>query len=490
MNISLRIVKKNPNEEGNFPLFIRVRGKGKSGKDTETNISTGFFIKDTHLKNGVLSTRTPNYTVKNNYISTVRSDLDYIITELKREGLVPNPKLIKKRFLQREKLKIQATPEIISFWNAFEEYQDTKKFKSKGYLKTITRLKNRLRDFEESKSVRLTFEYVVGNHKRFQFDFQDYLWTKEVKCSNSYVNKLLKQISQFLNYCFENNYIQKKPKFTRNEVFVSDDKVHLTQKEIFSLFNFKKWDYEEGKDFSNNPHIYIVEDVLEGTKKEKYGLIRKLTNWELVKDIFLFQCSVGCRYGDIQHFRINHFEFDSQLRKFKWIQQKTKKYSYVPENHINGEIFRKYSSGKKLNQRLFPSLSIQKFNKTLKFIGKDIGLNRIISRPRKVGSELVDTKEKMLWEVLTSHAGRRTFIKNLIDMGTMDYKSIMKLSGHSTFSEFERYIPITNDDLKKGMKLFQMDDPKTDNEVDELVKTYSQLDEEKRKLVLNLVRSL
>ena len=53
MNISLRIVKKNPNEEGNFPLFIRVRGKGKSGKDTETNISTGFFIKDTHLKNGL-----------------------------------------------------------------------------------------------------------------------------------------------------------------------------------------------------------------------------------------------------------------------------------------------------------------------------------------------------------------------------------------------------------------------------------------------------
>ena len=40
------------------------------------------------------------------------------------------------------------------------------------------------------------------------------------------------------------------------------------------------------------------------------------------------------------------------------------------------------------------------------------------------------------------------------------------------------------------MKLLQMDDPKTDNEVDELVKTYSQLDEEERKLVLNLIRSL
>ena len=490
MNISLRIVKKNPNEEGKFPLFIRLRGKGTNGEFTETNFSTGFYIKDNHLKNGVLSNRTPNYTIISDRISNVRNDLEIIITEIEKEGLVSNPKLVKKRYYQREKLKSLGTPQIKSFWDSFEDYKDTKKFKSKGYIKTITRLQNRLKDFEDSRSIRLTFEYVVGNHKGFQFDFQDYLWTKEVKCSNSYVNKLLKQISQFLNYCFENNYIQKKPKFTRNEVFVSDDKVHLTQKEIFSLFNFNRWDYEDGKDFSNNPHIYIVEDVLEGTKKEKYGLIRKLTNWELVKDIFLFQCSVGCRYGDIQHFKINHFEFDVELKKFQWIQQKTKKYSHVPENYINGEIFRKYSRGKKLSQQLFPNLSIQKFNKTLKLVIKDVGFNRVITRPKKVGSELVDTEEKMLWEVISSHSGRRTFIKNLIDMGTMDYKSIMKLSGHSTFSEFERYIPITNDDLRKGMKLFQMDDPKTDNEVDELVNTYSQLDDEKRKLVLNLIRSL
>lgn len=40
MNISLRIVKKNPNEEGNFPLFIILIGKGTNGEFTETNLET------------------------------------------------------------------------------------------------------------------------------------------------------------------------------------------------------------------------------------------------------------------------------------------------------------------------------------------------------------------------------------------------------------------------------------------------------------------
>jgi hypothetical protein len=75
-------------------------------------------------------------------------------------------------------------------------------------------------------------------------------------------------------------------------------------------------------------------------------------------------------------------------------------------------------------------------------------------------------------------------------MGTMDYKSIMKLSGHSTFSEFEKYIPVTNNDIAKGMKLYQMDDLSNDNEIEDLVKKYSQLDEEKKKFIRDLVRNM
>jgi hypothetical protein len=78
----------------------------------------------------------------------------------------------------------------------------------------------------------------------------------------------------------------------------------------------------------------------------------------------------------------------------------------------------------------------------------------------------------------------------MIDVGTMDYKTIMSMSGHKTMSEFEKYVSVTKNDLKKGMKLYHMDDPNTDIEVDELVKEFVNLDEDNRKLILNMIRKL
>jgi hypothetical protein len=78
----------------------------------------------------------------------------------------------------------------------------------------------------------------------------------------------------------------------------------------------------------------------------------------------------------------------------------------------------------------------------------------------------------------------------MIDLGTMDYKTIMTMSGHKTFSEFEKYISVSPQDLKKGTKLYKMDDPQTDNEIDELVRRYSQLDDGNKKLVQNIIRNL
>jgi integrase len=268
------------------------------------------------------------------------------------------------------------------------------------------------------------------------------------------------------------------------------EKIYLYLNEVIKLFKSTKWDYSEKKDFTKNPHIIIIEDKLEGIKGEDLGGVRKLTNWELVKDIFLFQCSIGCRYSDIPHFKVNDFNFDRELGVFSWIQQKTDKRVNVSENDISRSVYIKYSRGKSLSQHLFPSLSTQKFNKSLKYLLKDLKFNRLVTKPKKVGSELFDTEDKYLWEVISSHSGRRTFIKNMIDLGTMDYKTIMTMSGHKTFSEFEKYISVSPKDLKKGTNLYRMDDPQSDQDVDELVKRFTQLEDGNKKLVLNLIRNL
>jgi len=43
MNISLRIVNENPNQEDNSLLFIRIRGKGSNGIDREIISLKPFF---------------------------------------------------------------------------------------------------------------------------------------------------------------------------------------------------------------------------------------------------------------------------------------------------------------------------------------------------------------------------------------------------------------------------------------------------------------
>ena len=39
-------------------------------------------------------------------------------------------------------------------------------------------------------------------------------------------------------------------------------------------------------------------------------------------------------------------------------------------------------------------------------------------------------------------------------MGNMDYSTIMKLSGHKTFSEFSKYISVTQTDVLKSRGLY------------------------------------
>jgi integrase len=126
----------------------------------------------------------------------------------------------------------------------------------------------------------------------------------------------------------------------------------------------------------------------------------------------------------------------------------------------------------------------------LKYLLKDLKFNRLVTYPKKIGSKVVDNEDRFLWELISSHSGRRTFIKNMIDIGTMDYKTIMTMSGHKTIREFEKYVSVSPHDLKKGMKLYQLENSQTEMELDELVRRYLELDDEKKKIVLQLVRTI
>ena len=296
-------------------------------------------------------------------------------------------------------------------------------------------------------------------------------------------------LSNFFYWSPQLGYIQKKPTFKKLQIVDRDEKIYLKTDEIYKLFSSTKWDYQQGKDYSKNPHISIINQPLKGTRKKEFRGMLTVANWELVKDIFLFMSSVGCRHSDIHYFKVRHFDFNSSVQSLTWIQQKTKRSVSVPVTDISGEIFKKYSSGKSLDQELFPSLSQQKFNKHLKLLLKDLNFNRLVSHPKMRGSKVIENDDRQLWELISSHSGRRSFIKNLIDLGNMDYKTIMRLSGHRSYSEFLKYVSVNQEDLMKGSQLYRLQLKGDEDEMEEIIKTITSFSKEKRTLVLQMIRS-
>mgnify|MGYP006096240397 CR=1 FL=1 len=485
MKLTLFLRRSRINEKGESEVFYRLRSK-----DGQNLISTDVLVKPKDFKNGSINVSHPRYNFLNNSLIRIRKDLDNIITDLNDEDDVVTPKRVKLRYDELLEDRDGVITELLDFWKGYQEYLETKKLKSYGYLKTLITLENHLRKFEIIKKRRITYEWITKKTLLFQTEFNDYLWNTK-GLSNSYVNKIYDNLSGFLFYSHQNGYIKIKPKMKVEQTLKIKEKVYLQTDEVIKLFNSQKWNYSEKNEdkLLEKENIIIIEDELKGTNKKKYGGVLKITNWEMVKDIFLWLNSTGMRIGDVKVIRVSDMNFDRKTQLITWNQSKTKKEVSVPLNDISGFIYTKYSRGKSLDQHLFPKVSQQKFNKQLKNLLKDLRFNRMVSKPMLRGTSTINDKPRKLHEMISSHSGRRGFIKNSIDMGNMDYRTIMELSGHSTFSEFSKYISVTDKDVLKSRGLYSQN-PTVNNMDSKLLKMFKKLNDEQKKMIYGITESL
>lgn len=450
MGISFVIVKKDMKVKGKAevcPIELKYSYNGDYKR-----FPTKEFVEVKYWKNGTISNRCPNYTQIQKRINVIRKKIEDIVTEILEDGSLPTPSLVKDNYHRTLDIQINKQPSPKSFWVSFEQFYKEKQKQNRGYYKTILSTKNRLKDFEKANKISVSFDYVL--HGRFEYDFKVFCWDIDMKekknnnvqskgLSNNYINKLFSNIKIFLSWCRENRIITEVKKFKSEKTIRNDVLVYLNTDEVTKMYEYKDFDY---------PIVYDNVEIIKDYDKNSNVLYRN--NLELVKDIFTFQCSVGCRWGDIHNMTVGMFKIEKGF--FVWTMAKTKANVMVPENSISVGVFAKYSKGKSLKDKLFPKYSQQNFNQHLKQIGKQLSFNRLIKKEILVGGDIrEETKtDKYLWELLSSHCGRRSFIKNLIDMGTMDNWSIMKLSGHKTISAFQNYVSVTKDDIKKGKELY------------------------------------
>ena len=160
------------------------------------------------------------------------------------------------------------------------------------------------------------------------------------------------------------------------------------------------------------------------------------------RDIFVFQCVVGCRVSDLYQLTKDNI-IDNAI---EYIQQKGKEKRpatiRVPLNIIAQNILDKYKNYE--GKTLFPFISQPKYNEAIKEIFTIAGLTRYVIVQNTLTR---DSVAKPLNEIASSHLARRTFIGNLYKK-VKDPNLIGCLSGHVEGSQaFNRYRAI-DDNIK------------------------------------------
>ncbi|MDC3265688.1 tyrosine-type recombinase/integrase, partial [Flavobacteriaceae bacterium] len=281
----------------------------------------------------------------------------------------------------------------------------------------------------------------------------------------STIRKRTKILSMFSTWCRTNNYgdfVITKPKtFSPSE---ERQVICLFRPEVNKLFHFDKFNMDNSKHTTLlNKHkcLNYVDDTW--TNKKGKEITKTYTSYEVYRDMLLFLCNVGCRFGDMVKMRVGDFVFDDKgiqgnrkgYFRFYMEKSRTKKEVKVSINQMTDRIFRKYVNGKNLNHFIFPRtefgnpISNQKFNKHSKHIGEIVGLNRMVRQPEfDLYGKIIEGSDEPfpLFQKVVSHIGRRTFIREHIERGT-PIRTIMKMTGHTTQKVFDGYYSILDKDI-------------------------------------------
>lgn len=181
-----------------------------------------------------------------------------------------------------------------------------------------------------------------------------------------------------------------------------------------------------------------VKQVAAHDFSERPGLARQ-------RDVFVFQCNVGCRVGDLMRLK----KQDVVNGEIEYIPQKTRSESprtvTVPLNATARAIALRYSSDGR--EELLPFISPQKYNRAIKEI---LACAEITRQVTVLDTLSCQEKRVRICDIGSSHMARRTFVGNLYKK-VRDPALVSSLTGHKEGSKaFARY-RVIDDEMKREL---------------------------------------
>lgn len=330
-----------------------------------------------------------------------------VITNFNKQKNAPPPKeksiVFEKlftRFLKEHRLADTRKRQMLVVMRAvmrFELYKQKSGNKSFRFnVKTLT-----------NATMKEFWNFLKNEHK-ISKDYPEIY--KEVKDCQSVISKrsnntlvgFMKRLKVFFSWCIEEGVISESPLAgfeMPTEKYGTP--IYITKEELHTIYNC---------DLSDAPHL------------------------DRQRDIFVFQCCIGCRVGDL----VRLTKADVINGAIEYIASKTieenQKTILVPLNKTALEILEKYKDYE--GPKLLPFITQPKYNDAIKEIFTRAGITRNVTYL----NPLTEREEKVpINTIASSHMARRTFVGNLYKQ-VLDPNIVASMSGHAEGSRaFSRY---------------------------------------------------
>lgn len=260
---------------------------------------------------------------------------------------------------------------------------------------------------------------VAANYwRKFYNEFTSFMYNK-LGYFDNYVGTIIKTLRTFCNYLNESRHI------------------------AIGLFHKSFYAPKEEIDIITLNHKqlnYIIYN-------KEFNQLVKQQDLNIVKDIFIFGCTVALRVSDLLSLTSKNLVIQDDKYYLNVRSQKTNTKTSIKLPDYAVEIIKKYY---KKHKTLLPSISIGYLDIQLKKLGKLLPNDfELIKTRLKKGKQVVIYKNTVnkthykLSDHITTHTMRRTGITTMLNLGMPEHL-VRKISGHAANSrEFFRYVELS-----------------------------------------------
>lgn len=292
------------------------------------------------------------------------------------------------------------------FFRAYDEFMEIKSKGSDWGISSIKRyqnLRNLLEEFQNLRGYKLTFNSI---NQKFHSEFSHFSLNDKNHANNT-LRRNQGLFKTFMRWSIKNGY-------TYNDKFA----------------DFKR------EDEAFTKKIALRSEDLHHLMQIEF----KKAKLERARDIFVFACSTGMRYGELKLIGKHNTDRDHiSLKEDKSLSKDTRD---IPLNSLSRFILKKYDCQ-------LPIIANQKQNEYLKVIFEIAGYTGLVEHVI-VRGKTTDRKKIPMYKLISTHTARRTFI-TMMKRKRFSDKLIAKITGHTDLKTLNQYYQVDEQDTKEAV---------------------------------------